>query len=189
MKFLLLITLFLSLHCKSQDTLAGCPMNGDRHIVADILKNRWVFPPYYNKMDLSYLMKLKNNEIKSTDPVEITGYIMQVKDGGLESTNCHSSKYKDTHIYVVENPSEKNKANALIVEVTPRIREIMKKKGIDWNTKALQLYLGKHVIIDGYLFCDSEHKQNSKADSPNGKHLWRSTVYEVHPVTGIKIIK
>jgi len=110
--------------------------------------------------------------------------ILEEKDGGLESTNCHSSVYKDTHIYVVNNPNEKSKANAMVVEVTPRLREKM----IDWTTKGLKSFVGKYVVIDGYLFCDSEHKQNSKADSPKGGNIWRSTCYEIHPVTGIKIL-
>ena len=178
MKILLL--LLVTSTCFSQNVFHGCPLTGDRSISADTLKNRWIIPASYNKMQLSYLLNLKNNSFNSTAPVEIEGYILEVKDGGLESTNCHSSVYKDTHIYVVNNPNEKSKANAMVVEVTPRLREKM----IDWTTKGLKSFVGKYVVIDGYLFCDSEHKQNSKADSPKGGNIWRSTCYEIHPVTG-----
>ncbi len=188
---LVTIILLLNSVSYSQNTFNGCPITGDNKLLKireqDELKNRYEIPAYYDTIDIADLLKAKTGSLKIDSPIVIVGYILEVKQGGLESTNCHSKDFKDTHIYVVANLKEKLKRNSLVVEVTPRIRELKKVDGIDWTTKGLSTFTGQKVYISGYLFDDFEHKQNSKSDYPQNKKDWRSSTYEIHPVTDIQL--
>lgn len=92
------------------------------------------------------------------------------------------------------NPQEASDKARHIIEVTPRWRAIKAKAsatgkcGVDWSTTALANSLvGKWVIIAGWMFFDGEHADEDKNTHPNGKHNWRATAWEVHPVTGIQL--
>jgi hypothetical protein len=37
------------------------------------------------------------------------------------------------------------------------------------------------------MFFDGEHADEAENTHPNGKHNWRATAWEVHPVTGIQL--
>lgn len=181
-----IITLLLILVCyQTIGQTNTCPTSGDnkntKHV--DSMKNRNKVPTKYYPIEFYELSNLKatNTKIKDDSSVSVIGYITDIKDGGSESCNCHSLFFKDTHIYL---SSSKNgiDENAIIVEVTPRFRE---KLGTTDKLKVK--YLGKKVQIFGYLFKDEEHKANSTVDLGKGIH-WRHTVWEIHPVTLIKIL-
>jgi len=72
--------------------------------------------------------------------VEITGYVYDIKPGGVETCNCGTKDklYLDTHIEITPNDKETGKDKRLIVEVTPRIRLAMQSKGEDWTTQTLK---------------------------------------------------
>ena len=198
----LLILFFglLTFNCYAQKGNT-CPVTGDtkgttpaaqHHRNVDSYKNRGNTPNHYTFIKFSDMenLTLTNNMTWDT-AVYIDAYILAVEDGGTESCNCHSTKYKDTHIYIVENSigdvsgmtkkdltilKKKLQSQAIIVEATPRFRE---KLG---ETTELQNYIGKRVRIYGYLFRDDEHKMNSTVDNGSGLH-WRHTVWEIHPIT------
>src|SRR5690242_18077864 len=102
MKMILLI--LLPLFSFSQNTFHGCPLGGDsKHEdvrSADSLKNRFEIPKSYKKISLKILLNEKVGGIDGTYPIEVSGYIVDVAQGGIESCNCHSKAYRDTHIYV-----------------------------------------------------------------------------------------
>src|SRR5215470_19443703 len=51
-----------------------------------------------------------------------------------------------------------SRAETLVVEVTPRWRELMQSQHIDWSTEALQADLiGKKVKFTGWLMFDTDH--------------------------------
>jgi hypothetical protein len=78
----------------------------------------------------------------------------------------------------------------VIVEVTPRWREIMKKKGIDWTTSALRkTLLGRWVKVKGWMLFDFEHKDEAENTKLGRARNWRATAWEIHPVTSIEIVK
>ena len=56
---------------------------------------------------------------------EITGYVHDVKVGGVETVNCHAREpqYRDTHIELVLDPMNSGSTQRVIVEVTPRWRQ------------------------------------------------------------------
>ncbi len=119
----------------------------------------------------------------------IEGYVVGVRRGGIEAANCYSLTSRDTHIYVAHSlnarPSER-----VVVEVTPSIREWARERGIDWSESALESNLiGRWCRIEGWLLFDREHAQESENLSPRSVQNWRATAWEIHPVTGITVLK
>lgn len=116
----------------------------------------------------------------------ITGLVVEVKPGGLESVNCGAKDlpFRDTHIGIAVDQAHAK--TPVIVEVTPRWRAAEAEAGVDWSTAALKRQLlGHQVTITGWLFRDDEHLQNAVNTNPHGSTLWRQTVWELHPVTAI----
>src|SRR5262249_30978381 len=97
--------------------------------------------------------------------VQITGYVYDAKVGGVETSNCkaHAQSERDTHIELVLDPSDSAPSRRVIVEVTPRIREIVARQGLDWSTTALQRdIVGRTVTVTGWLLFDEEHQNQSE---------------------------
>jgi len=124
------------------------------------------------------------------DAAEVEGYVFDVKSGGLETCNCKkaSAERKDTHIELVAAPSKNAKRQRFIVEVTPRVREIMAGKGFMWSTEALTKRI-KHqwVRVRGWLLFDAEHWANAQHTNPGGSKIWRATAWEIHPITRLEV--
>jgi hypothetical protein len=114
----------------------------------------------------------------------VTGYIVnriKVQTGGRgESTNCHwtRSDEVDWHIPLVERPHDVE-ATAIVAETTPRVRIDHPK----WTPGRLAPWVNtdKPVRVSGWLMFDPEHQNHL------GK--FRSTLWEVHPVTKIEVFK
>jgi hypothetical protein len=120
----------------------------------------------------------------------ITGWVVRVQQGGHPGTaNCvlMSLQYTDTHITVGLTP-DAPETETLVVEVTPRWREMMANQHVDWSTEALQQKLvGKRVQFTGWLMFDTDHLHQSVNLEPGNSKDWRKTVWEIHPITGLAI--
>ena len=167
---------------------------------ANPLKNRYSMPESAdidNSVTLDGLLKgSAPTSFDASKAAEINGFIWYVKVGGTESCNCGSTSppFMDTHIYVcaqqpVAGTSRTQLEQAsIIVEVTPRLRQIMAANGVDWSTAGIDsTFTGKAVRISGWLFYDKEHEPNSQVNNPSGAHNWRGSCWELHPVTGIAL--
>jgi hypothetical protein len=106
--------------------------------------------------------------------VRTVGYIVGVKHEGTESTNCHSLDYRDHHVWLAPNQGDP-KAKALVVEVTPRVRD--ERPG--WSSSALSSLTGQQVRISGWLLMDQEH--------PEQLGQTRATLWEIHPIIHIEV--
>ena len=121
----------------------------------------------------------------------IKGYVYEVKSGGIETCNCKEREEldKDTHIELVADPMQTGKLQRMIVEITPRMRDIMEHKGVDWSTEGLRdRLLGRWVEVEGWLLFDDEHEMNAENTNPGHPRNWRATAWEIHPITSIKVI-
>ena len=176
-----------------------CPVEGsansERIAKLNRLKNRNTFP---SKTDFDSTITLKEilkpgDDAKRWDVLKaakITGYVYDVKPGGVETCNCKTKEIdeRDTHIEILLDPMSDNKIKRMVVEVTPRIREIMKAKGEDWTTKKLRdKLLGRWVCFEGWLLFDEEHANQAENTNPGRERNWRATAWEIHPVTAFKI--
>lgn len=177
-----------------------CPPEGitaSKHIQElNRLKNRVKFPAQHDfdgSITSARILEEGNDKQRWNDntAVRIRGYISAVKTAGPETCNCKSKdkNERDTHMEISLTPMEENSNKIIVVEVTPRIRKIMKEKGIDWSTRSLRdQFLGRFVEVEGWLFYDSEHEKNAMNTNPSGKKIWRQTAWEIHPVTKISVI-
>jgi hypothetical protein len=195
MKTILFILLTVAIF--AQNDYKGCPETGTpskANINAlNVLKNRAAIPAVadFDTTVTLEAMLITGDDTKRWTPAkagQITGQIKLVKTGGAESCNCgmKDDEDRDAHIEIV---SLTHSTLPVIVEVTPRIRAQMKARGIDWSTKTLKSLVGSIVTVQGWLFYDAEHKQSATNTAPAGKHNWRATAWEIHPVTYLKVVK
>lgn len=184
----------------SLDVINGCPMSGKAvnalQIQANPLKNRYTLPTLADidpTVTLDKMLAPTSNpgtELNENKAATIEGYILEVKAGGIESCNCGTDipQYMDTHIYVTRTPNPPlKKKEAIIVEITPRLRALMQGTA-DWSTQTLinQYPPGTKVKITGWLFYDKEHEESSENNNPGKANNWRGTCWEIHPVTSIE---
>jgi hypothetical protein len=175
----------------------GCPVEGDGGDPAlNRLKNRTEVPPAYEALHFEDLAGLEvptgvsksarskwpQSTLDALEPQEkravaVVGYLLAVKLEGRESPNCHSDEpaERDFHIWLANSPDDE-RAEAVVVEVTPRIRALHKR----WTTGNLKTYvqLKTRVRISGWLMLDPEH--------PDQVGKTRATLWEIHPITKIE---
>ncbi len=122
-------------------------------------------------------------EIASFEGVAVrtTGYLVAFKPqsgGSGEGTNCHlsASSDTDTHMALVEDVGNAEKT-AVVVEFTPRFL----KAHPNWNKSVLSPWLNSDnpIRISGWLMLDPDHR--------NHLNRFRSTLWEVHPITRIEV--
>lgn len=118
----------------------------------------------------------------------LTGFVVDVKKGGIEDCNCKATKPIDcdTHIELALAEGAPT-TQRVIVEVTPRLRAMM---GNGWTTEALADpstgIKGKWIEVSGWLLFDVMHVNEAENTNPGGAHNWRATCWEIHPITNIK---
>ncbi len=178
-----------------------CPPEGnakdEKKRESNKLKNRNQFPEEKNfdtNITLGNILKPGNDKTRwdNTKAVRITGYIYDVKQAGPESCNCKTkNKYlQDTHIEIISDPMNDGKIKRFVVEVTPRLREIMRLQKINWSTNVLRdKFLGRWVQIEGWMFFDEEHADESENTNPGREKNWRATSWEIHPVTKMEVVE
>lgn len=180
------------------DDYNNCGLEGDakRADVRDLntQKNRYDFPDS-NAIDHSVTLEAMlaqgddKNRFTMGRAAEITGYVIDVKVGGDESCNCHARdpQDRDTHIELALK-LDAPETERVIVEVTPRLRAIMAKRGVDWSTDNLRkMFKGQYVKVKGWLLFDEEHERQALNTAPNNPKDWRATCWEIHPVTSIEL--
>jgi hypothetical protein len=122
---------------------------------------------------------------------EITGYVLDVKVGGIETTNCgaRAGEQRDSHIELVLDPLG-GCHYAVIVEVTPSLASNDGPQGLDWSTRALRdRLLGRWIKVKGGMLYDVEQQYESENSAPGRERNWRATAWEVQPVTSIEVVQ
>jgi len=158
----------------------------------NILKNRNTqpTPSYIDKsITIDKMMNSKDdpNTFKTSAGVVIQGYIFKAKDEGGESCNCYSNdkKDKDVHVYISTNKNAKSIAECTVIEVTKYSKQLHP----EWDAAYFNThYKGHKVEVTGWMLYDFEHKNVSSETNPNATKINRKTVWEVHPITSVKII-
>ena len=115
--------------------------------------------------------------------VRTTGYLVAFKPqsaGSGEGTNCHFSAASDTdtHMALVEDVGDAEKTS-VVIEFTPRFLKLHP----NWKRAALSPWLNSDnpVRISGWLMVDPDHRNHLKR--------FRSTLWEIHPITKIEVWK
>lgn len=196
MKYTLILLLLTYNIAHAQDIIIidgkPCGMTGDARkgsleAAKDPYKNAYTPIATFNPIDFAEMAALKVGDTKYKDGqgVTVQGYVIEVKDGGSETCNCHTKDktFYDTHIVLSKDPNDPNPAHGIVVEITPRWRAKMP----NWTTTEIKkTYLHKWVTVQGAMFNDSEHKPMSSADGATS-NAHRATCWEIHPVMGIEL--
>jgi hypothetical protein len=185
---------------RTESPLVDCGEEGTAHSLEgralNRLKNRSAEP---RPDEINHTITLGNilergvdeERWKNATAVEITGYVARVHAGGRETCNCDSAglRFRDTHIVLALDPQHARPTETMIVEVTPRWRERMRREGVNWSTPALRKLKGRWIKVTGWLMFDTEH-WGEAVNTGNLSHArkWRRTAWEVHPVTSIVLL-
>jgi hypothetical protein len=113
------------------ETCNGCGMKGDASSPAvrelNLLRNRYTAPEPRQidpRVTLAAMLEPGGDRIRWNDhhATEITGYLWDVKVGGVETVNCHAADPPEryAHIELVHDPRNGCEDHRVIVEVTPR---------------------------------------------------------------------
>lgn len=158
------------------------------------LKNRFTLPrpsDFDAKFNWEELSKFEDDRLKfdGKKAAILRGYVLRVRMSEKETCNCNSidPDFRDTHIILTPSKDRKGVLDQIIVEVTPRMRLLMKQKGIDWSQAALKKLVGRTIEVEGWLFYDYKHGDQSAKVRQKTKGVTRSTSWEIHPVTKLKI--
>jgi hypothetical protein len=177
-----------------EETFQNCPPQGDGGDTAlNLLKNRidtgaWQATTVGDLLALTWppgVEKTRRADWSAADaaqiardegrPVVVEGDLLMARHEGPESPNCHDQNQRDFHLWLAASASD-SRANAVVVEVTPRVRA----QHPNWQPDSAILNLaGHHVRISGWLLMDQEH--------PEQLHATRGTLWEVHPVMAIAV--
>jgi hypothetical protein len=183
------------------DIFNDCPMEGNA-VKKDVrelnlLKNRYNFPmpeDINHSITLQKIIDPGNDAMRwnTSQAAEIIGYVYDVKPGGVETCNCKTKdiEKRDTHIELVLDPMQTGAPQRVVVEVTPRFRQIMKDKNINWTTRGIRdTFLGRWVKVQGWMFFDSEHDDEAENTNPGRERNWRGTAWEIHPITAMEVVQ
>jgi hypothetical protein len=101
-----------------------------------------------------------------------------------ESVNCNLKKERnnDIHISVTET-KDGSEFEGIVVEMIPQDRPA------NWTSSNLDALHGKVLLIEGGLFYDNLHFANGDANNPIGGQPPRFSLWEIHPITSLKVCK
>lgn len=101
-----------------------------------------------------------------------------------ESVNCNlkGAASNDIHISVTErrNGSE---FDGIVVEMIPQNRPE------NWTAADIEALHGKVLLVEGALLYDNMHFTNGDANNPLGGQPKRFSLWEIHPITSVKVCK
>jgi hypothetical protein len=158
------------------------------------LKNRTSFP-HSSDFDLQATLPAllqpgdDQNRWNQSRAARVEGYVVSIGRAGVELANCYSPCRRDIHINLALR-TDALESEQVVVEVTPNFERWARNQGLDWSAETLKRTLvGRWCRVEGWLFYDREHAQESRNTSEEGEDLWRATAWEVHPVTKIEVVR
>lgn len=161
------------------------------------------------RKDLSPAQKAELDKYEN-QLVAVTGYLVLAYAGPPESTNCGSTDFHDWHLELFAEPSDHppqpGDPTPIICEITPRTQSAIFRDGTRLQSLAAFIrapdlsheptgHPARRIRITGNLLWDDDH--NGAADvgptivkvAANKYHNpWRSTAWEIHPVTKIELL-
>jgi hypothetical protein len=101
-----------------------------------------------------------------------------------ESVNCNlkSEANNDIHISVAETENA-SEFEGIVVEMIPQDRPA------NWTSNEVATLRGKVLLIEGGLFYDNLHFANGDARNPIAGQPKRFSLWEIHPITSVKVCK
>lgn len=113
-------------------------------------------------------------------PLALEGYLLDVREEGAESTNCHGDDpaSRDWHLWLGDSPGS-SRSSAVVAELTPRVRALHSDWLIDDLRQAMRDSV--RVRLSGWLLFDQEHPEQIGRS--------RATLWEIHPVMRVELLR
>ena len=102
--------------------------------------------------------------------------------GELVNCNLKSEANNDIHVSVTEKKNG-SEFEGIVVEMIPQDRPA------NWTSSKVGKLRGKVLLIEGGLFYDNLHFTNGDEDNPMPGQPKRFSLWEIHPVTSVKVCK
>src|SRR5262245_23933549 len=122
--------------------------------------------------------------------VEVTAYVIEVRDGGPSSSNCHSARSSDHDTILELAPSAgADAAHRFYAVVTPQWRQAVSADHVDWSTAGLRAhYVQRWVTVRGWLLFNPDAASSSLHTTElMGPGVSRMSAWEIHPVTSLDL--
>jgi hypothetical protein len=123
--------------------------------------------------------------------VEITAYVVEVRDGGPASSNCHSARDTDhdTILELAPDAGGIDRSHRFYAVVTPQWRRAVSADRLDWSTGGLRAhYIQRWVTVRGWLLYNPEVETSSlHTVKLVGPGVSRMSAWEIHPVTALDL--
>lgn len=187
-------------HARNPGAAGGCPPQGDaaksKEQQLNMQKARTEQPTdddVDDTADIEALLEPGDDTLRWTSDtaVEITAFVLGVRDGGAASSNCHSSNPADhdTILDLSPNANVFDAGHRVVAVITPQGRRAMAGNGVDWSTAAIGAkYTQHYVTIRGWLLFNTAAAGRSLNSAPLAKNgITRATAWEIHPVTSIAL--
>jgi len=101
-----------------------------------------------------------------------------------ESVNCNLKGEEDNDIHIpVTETKNGSEFQSIVVEMIPQDRPD------NWTSSQVAKLRGKVLLIEGALFYDNLHFTNADENNPLRGQPKRFSLWEIHPVTSLKICK
>jgi hypothetical protein len=160
----------------------------------NVLKNREAAPSQSDidkHVTLAALLAPGPDETRfdETKAATIVGVVTDVKMSGRTSANFKSARAADRDVTIrLAATRDAARNQQVFVILTPRFREQMEARQVDWSLPALRSLVGKKVQVSGWLLFNGPHKRWAENTNPGGTNNFRATAWELHPVTEIKLL-
>lgn len=183
--------------------LPACPVEGEGgDVVLNRLKNRAVEPKHAAPQTVAGFLRTLTPDLgtshlrarftpaqrayveaREKTALALEGYLLDAKQSGPETSNCHAIDARDFHVWLGERPgatpadNKALRAQAVVVEPTPAGQ----RTHPTWRLHLLKRLArdAAKVRVTGWLMYDPEH--------PNELGRTRGTLWELHPVTRIEV--
>lgn len=165
----------------------------------NLQKNRTTIPEKLETYSVHQILAIPSTKLEGTDDntrkywseeakhyaakweskgVVVEGYLVKARESGRESANGNSDKYRDYHLWIVQEKNEP-RSSSVIAEVTPRIKATKPS----WTIENFVKLSNKRtkVKVTGWLMWDEEHPEEV------GKS--RGSQWEIHPMTKLEIFE
>jgi hypothetical protein len=188
--------MFLAVQASSAAGPPSCPPQGGAQtakLQAFNVKCNRMDPPSDSDFDDTATMEAiletgpDQERWSDSNGAELTGYVVSVQDGGLQSADCFAAR--EIRISLATNSVAMDPGHQVVVVVTPAWRRKMAAKGVDWSLDALTgRYQGQFVKLRGWFLYDFQVEQRAVNTTENpGPNITRATAWEICPMTGIKL--
>lgn len=116
----------------------------------------------------------------------VEGYVVSVATAKPELTNCFCGR--DIHLHIGTR-SDAPPREHFVTEITPRISPTIIGTSANSVAELRAALVGRWVRIEGWLFFDEHHTEESENFAPGREGNWRASPWEIHPVTKIEVIR